>query len=109
MKIYIAGQFTGIKYGQAYENFAKAEKDIKETGHEAINPLKIISEHARWEQAMRESIKLMLDCQGIFLLDNWKESEGAKIEFELACRLKFDIFYERDLHHLLLLRETCNA
>ena len=44
---------------------------------------------------MRRDIKLLMDCDYIYMLDNWTESTGAKTEFRLAVeigieRLKLD-------------------
>lgn len=109
MKIYISGKFSGLPYREAYDAFAKAESDLKQTGHTPVNPLKAISEQASWKTSMRYAISLMMDCDGIFLLDSWKDSEGARIEFELAMKLGFTIYFERDLNHLLQLKtETIN-
>lgn len=108
MKIYIAGQFTGLQYNEAYSLFATAEKQLLSTGHEPVNPLKHISKHTQWETAMKQCLTLMMDCHGIYLLENWKESTGAKLEFYIAMQLKYDVFYERDLHHLSLISESLN-
>ena len=37
----------------------------------------------------------MIDmCDAIYFLDGWEESEGAKIEFEYACKMKKGICFK---------------
>lgn len=52
--------------------------------------MKIIPEGVSNKVAMRVLVPIMLDCDGVFLLDNWQFSAGAKIEEMLAryCGLK---------------------
>jgi hypothetical protein len=106
MKIYIAGKFTGLDYNKAYSLFAKAEKQLLTAGHDPVNPLKHISKHAQWEAAMKVCLTLLMECQGIFLLDNWKDSPGAMLEFYIASRLRYEIFNENDLHHLSIINNA---
>jgi hypothetical protein len=40
---------------------------------------------------MKEDIKFLLDCDFIFMLDNWQESRGAIIELNLAMNLKIKV------------------
>ena len=46
-----------------------------------------------WEYYMRESLKMLLDCDHILMLPGWEESRGAKIERELAAILDMQIDY----------------
>ena len=43
---------------------------------------------------MREDIKALLSCCTIFMLDNWRDSRGAKIEHQLAKDLEMKIIYQ---------------
>ena len=50
-----------------------------------------------WQDCMCHAIKLMMDCEIIFMLNGWSSSKGANIEFELAKQLGFGVIYEDDL------------
>jgi hypothetical protein len=42
---------------------------------------------------MKLCIKALMDCDAIVVLDDYKTSEGAKIELDLAKKLGIIIFY----------------
>jgi hypothetical protein len=95
MKIYISGAITNNP--NAKEQFDKAKQTLLELnkGYKPISPMDLPHEHSKsWNAFMREDIKAMMDCQGIYLLDGWKESQGARIEKELAQSLDFKIIHE---------------
>jgi nucleoside 2-deoxyribosyltransferase len=94
-KIYISGKITGLTIEEATEKFEDAEIMLKEKGYEVVNPMKLEHNHDKtWESYMREDLKAMLDCDGIYILDNWKSSEGAKLEIAIALRLGFKTISE---------------
>ena len=40
---------------------------------------------------MKQDIQLLCDCDLIYLMPGWEESEGAKLEKELAERLSIPV------------------
>mgnify|MGYP003555439623 CR=1 FL=1 len=46
-----------------------------------------------WASYMREDLKAMLECDSIFMLPGWENSQGAKIEHRLATQLCFIVIY----------------
>jgi hypothetical protein len=94
MKIYISGKITGIE-DEAKVLFENAEIYLKSKGYKVINPIKANHDHDNsWESYMKEDIKLLCDCDEIFMLKNWKESKGAILEHNLSEILKIKINYE---------------
>ena len=82
IKIYISGKITGdLNYRQKFLN---AENKLFDALFEPYNPAALVSANAKWNDAMRIAIKLMLNCDGVALLPDWKKSKGAKIEERLA-------------------------
>lgn len=95
MKIYISGKITGLPIQEAQNNFEAAEKRLKSEGHEPINPMKLPHEHGKtWSEYMKEDIKALLECDGIYMLVGWQESKGACTEFNIAHDLNFTIIEE---------------
>lgn len=93
MKIYISGPITGTK--DYMERFAAAEREMKECGHEVINPAKlsiIMPESTTWEQYMVISLDLLKMCDGICMLEGWEKSKGASMEHLYALMYKMDIY-----------------
>lgn len=95
MKIYISGAITNNPNAKA--QFDKAKQTLLEMnkGYEPISPMDLPHEHDKsWNGFMREDIKALMDCQGIYLIEGWTNSQGAFIEKELAQSLDFKIIYE---------------
>jgi len=95
MKIYISGAITNNPNAKA--QFDKAKQTLLELnkGYEPISPMDLPHEHDKsWNAFMREDIKALMDCQGIYMIEGWTNSQGAFIEKELAQSLDFKIIYE---------------
>ena len=95
MKIYISGAITNNPNAKA--QFDKAKKTLVELNknYYPISPMDLPHYHdQKWSSYMREDIKALMDCQGIYLIEGWTTSKGARIEKALAQSLDFKIIYE---------------
>ncbi|MCQ2081602.1 MAG: DUF4406 domain-containing protein [Lachnospiraceae bacterium] len=89
MKVYVAGKITGTS---DYEKkFADRAFQLKRMGYDVVNPVPLIkfrTEVAGRELSHDECMKFCLDwlndCDGINLLPDWKDSEGAREEYDFA-------------------------
>jgi hypothetical protein len=91
-KIYISGMISGIEE-EAPRLFENAEIQIKNAGFEPVNPMKLKHDHDKtWESYMKEDLKALFDCDGIFVLGNWIDSKGARIELDLAFKLNIPVY-----------------
>lgn len=99
MRVYISGAITGVKH--ADKLFARAEEKLELLGYDVVNPYKF-GEHLKKEYAkknkvpkyenyMRGDIELLINCDAIYLLENWGTSKGAKLEKKIAEVLKMQI------------------
>jgi hypothetical protein len=88
-KIYICGKVTGDS--NYYEKFLKEENRLYSLGYEPFNPVACILRNEEWPKAMRIAIRMMLLCDGVSLLPDWRKSKGAKIEAGLAHELEMDV------------------
>ena len=78
--------------------FADAKSFLDEIGFEAVNPLeKGLPDDAPWEQHMVKDIELLLSCDAIYMMDNWMDSTGAGIEYDIAMRTGKDIWFESNI------------
>ena len=102
MIVYISGAITGVKH--ADKLFARAEELLKLIGYEVVNPYKF-GEHLKkvyakenkvpkYENYMRGDIELLINCDAIYLLENWGTSKGARLEKKIAEVLKMQIMTE---------------
>lgn len=101
MQIYISGQITGLDIKVAEEYFEQIEDKLRQAGHHPINPCKILpySPELTWKDYMVEDIKAIFNCEAMFMLENWRNSKGAKIEHDLAQHLGLKVYYAT--HHNL--------
>lgn len=94
-KIYISGQITNLAFLDSFALFEQAEKELTKKGFEVINPMTIEHDHdLSWLNYMRTDIKVLVDCDVIYMLSNWTNSKGAEIERKLAIDLGIDVMYE---------------
>ena len=88
-KVYISGAISGLPIEDVKKSFNRAEKTLEESGFIPVNPIKVqpFVKDFTWLDYMKAGIKALVDCDAIYLLDNWESSKGAKIEVDLALSL----------------------
>ena len=93
MKIYISGPITGDPNYK--EKFDKAETSLN-NNYDVVNPTKVVpfDENKTWSDYMREDIKVLLECNAIYMMKGWQKSKGATLEFIIAKHLDMTIIYE---------------
>nr|DAT99699.1 MAG TPA: deoxyribosyltransferase [Caudoviricetes sp.] len=86
-KVYISGPITGIDFGNRFA-FSCARNALELCGYEAVDPSEVqLGDDATWADYMRADLKLLLDCDFIYMLEGWENSRGARLERELAENL----------------------
>ena len=91
-KIYISGKITDNPNYKA--DFEAAELALKIAGFQPVNPAEEhLPDGATWADYMRHDLKLLCDCDAIYMLNGWRESAGARIEHKLARDLGMEIIY----------------
>lgn len=85
-RIYISGSITK-DLANAPQKFEEAEKIAEHIfpGSEIVNPMKLPHDpESTWEQFMALDLKELRKCDTIWMLPCWKESQGARLEYEIA-------------------------
>ena len=98
MKIYIAGKITD--YPEYKDKFNAAEESIRAAGDIAVNPAKlndILGDNFEHDEYMQVCYRLIDLCDGIFLLDNWHDSIGARLERAYATIKDKKIIYQESV------------
>lgn len=91
-KVYISGPITGRKEEEYKSDFNNAELWLTGLGYDVVNPVSYgLIENGKWEDYMRRDIKLLCDCDYIYLLDGWQDSRGSRVEYGVACDLGIKI------------------
>ena len=84
LRVYIAGKITGDKNYR--DKFAKAEQALTAMGHCVLNPAHL-PEGMEQGDYMRICLA-MIDCaDGVVLLPDWRESDGARLERAYAEKI----------------------
>ena len=103
-KAYISGPITGMHNPATV--FKKVEVWLGATGWKPINPMRIkkpgkkLNNEDKWIYYMRECVKLLPESDAIFMLPEWKGSDGANLELYLGTALKIPIYYLQDTKDL---------
>ena len=103
--IYIAGPMRGLPHSN-YHSFRAAAERLRAVGHKVQNPAEIgerfgsidelLSNDATLAACMKEELRILAECDSIYLLHGWQYSEGARAELKLAIEKGLDIFLEPD-------------
>jgi alkyl sulfatase BDS1-like metallo-beta-lactamase superfamily hydrolase len=99
VKIYLAGKITGLDPKEAERLFAEAEAAITKAGHTPLNPLALVDQTPgrTYDEYLGDALAIMTrDSEALFMLDNWPESNGARIEFYTAKSYPKPIYYTID-------------
>ena len=93
MKVFISGKITNDNNYQ--EHFAKVEMMLKQLGHIPLNPA-YLPQGMTDAEYMSIGFRMLECCDAICLLNNWRDSKGAKLEYEYANYLSKIIFTETE-------------
>jgi phenolic acid decarboxylase len=95
MKVYIAGKISGLPSGEVEQKFSHAEWLLEDIGVEPVNPLKNgLNRSCSWNQHIARDVALLLECDGILMLTDWKDSKGASIEYFIANKQEMTVLFE---------------
>lgn len=93
MKIYISGKISGLPVNEVVAKFQAAERKIRKFRQTPINPLDNgLPIEAEWADQMGKDIAQLLRADAIYMLSDWRQSEGATIEYLIARQRRMRIF-----------------
>ena len=101
VKVFISGKITGepiykclFKFNEVLLYIMGLEKEDRII--ETANPLYLKGIHfgISHKEAMEICLEALKDCSHIYMLKDWKESEGAKIEHQFALDNNIKIIYQ---------------
>jgi hypothetical protein len=91
MKVYISGPMTGLP-GFNFPAFNTAARRLASQGHKTVNPAnKGIVDGWEWSDYLRHDVRLLTECDAIYLLHGWRDSRGARLEEHIARELGMQI------------------
>ena len=81
MKVYIAGKITDCP--DYMEQFAEVERMLQKQGHATMNPT-VLPPGFEHHEYMKICFAMIDACEEVYMLDNWRDSKGAKMEHDYA-------------------------
>ena len=93
--IYIAGKIGGLEK-EVYEyKFALAQALLESSGWRVVNPIFLNHDHDKsWASYMLTDLQALAKCDAIYMLSDWVDSPGARIEHAFAVRAGKEIIYQ---------------
>lgn len=107
MKIYLSGKISGLSFPYVQQRFNNAEALLTELGFEVVNPLNNgLDQEKTWNEHLCKDIEMLLPCDAIYMMDNWVDSTGASIEYDIAMRTGKDVWFESNVinNHLVVMK-----
>lgn len=103
--VYISGKITGDDNYRG--KFAMAERRLSRDGYNVLNPVKEADRLDRlhqamgraaptWSEYMRKCLLVIRDAHEVYMLRDWQESRGARLEHHIASELGINIVYEEE-------------
>ena len=98
--IYVSGKITGTS--DYADRFSAVEDRLIAEGYEVLNPVRegkwleryLEPENPTWVQYMKYDIAIMMKADYIYMMHDWNQSKGARLEHFLARVLNYNIIYE---------------
>ncbi len=90
---YVTGKITGLPKTDVKEKFNYISNQLKGMGYQVVNPSAVADDSHSWDEAVRNDIKLMLECDEVHMLPDWQDSRGAQLERDIALRLGMQVVY----------------
>ncbi len=89
MIIYIAGKITGLEKEEYKSKFNEIEQSLRALGFRTINPIRFIFDDVidDYEDIMEICYRYLKHADALYLMSNWEDSRGAKLEHKYAREL----------------------
>ena len=96
--VYISGNTNGVNHN--LDIFEAAEEKLKARGYSVVNPVHVLNnipfDNIDHDSIVKINWLIIKNCDIIYMLKGWDESEDAKSELEYACGLRLEVMYEED-------------
>lgn len=89
--LYVAGPMSGLPSCN-YPAFNRAARRLRQMGYEVRNPAEDNDvSFGHYKDFLVADLKLLLDCEGVAVLDGWWSSHGARNEVAVASALRLPV------------------
>lgn len=89
--VYIAGKISGDPNYKL--KFMTAQKNLEKIGFIVLSPAWLPSKGFEYEAYIRMSEAMLIECDAVCMLPDWKDSPGAARELAVAKAYKKEIYF----------------
>lgn len=106
-RIYISGKISGLNEQVARELFEAGAAYLRSKGAIPVNPFDLEADQSgkKWADYMLIDLPVLIKCHGIYMLENWTQSDGAQVEYIFAKKSDLWILHQTD-EHLKVIEEA---
>lgn len=95
MKVYIAGKITGLSRRKVLKKFKKAARKLKKEGNSVFIPTILpVYDNVSHAEYLHICYSIIDICDVVYFLNDWEQSEGAKLEHSYALNTGKAVAYE---------------
>ena len=95
MKIYISIPITDKDEREQKEHADLIKSALSRAGHEVVNPFDIVPcKNPTYADYICADLRVLADCDAIFLCHGWQFSRGCRIERTFAEEFGLQVMYE---------------
>ena len=99
-RIYISGRMSGLSETEIISRFRQAELELSVKDCKAICPCDFmdlfVNVGMSYSDILLRDLDILSRCDGIYLLENWKDSKGARAEKAFAEATNKIIMYQQE-------------
>ena len=88
---------SGMAKEDYQKKFSNAEEYLEKLGFDVVNPSTIDSGIIPYNDLLWADLRILMSCDAIYMLDNWKNSKGAKAEYYFADAIGLEILFENEV------------
>jgi hypothetical protein len=94
--IFLSGPMSNMP-GYNFPAFHDAARELTRRGYSVLDPSSLgRREDWQWRDYMRETLRMLLDADGVGFLPGWHDSRGALLEMSVAADLGIPRKYYKD-------------
>lgn len=102
MKVYISIPITGHDEQKQREKADLTKAMLSRAGHKVVSPFDIpcVKHEPEWIDYICTDLRVLHDCDAIYLCDGWQFSRGCRIEANFAKEFDKHIMFEKQPEEL---------
>ncbi|MBD5437703.1 MAG: DUF4406 domain-containing protein [Treponema sp.] len=95
MKIYVAGKITGLSRREVEGKFRATAETLRNEGHDVFIPSVLpMYDSVPHEDYMHVCYAMIDICDAVYMMTDWQQSKGARMELQYAADWRKEILYE---------------